>query len=305
MSGTPLSIGTCATLACLFEATAPKPGNVYRGADFEDLSYVDFLTSAAVLGPVMQEAAGRPLGETVLAGVQATRSVAGSNTNLGMILLLAPLAAVPRETPLAEGVGELLVQSTVDDARHVYEAIRLAQPGGLGRVQEADISEEPTITLREAMELAAERDLIARQYTHNFADVLQRLVPWLLESLAGGAALAPAIVDLQLRTLSEFPDSLIMRKCGPQVAQEASDRAAHVLSCAPPGDEAYEQALADFDFWLRSDGHRRNPGTTADLIAAALFVALREGQIETPYRFYAHQPSLSGAVCRLGSRGVK
>lgn len=196
MSGTPLSIGTCATLACLFEATAPKPGNVYRGADFEDLSYVDFLTSAAVLGPVMQEAAGRPLGETVLAGVQATRTVAGSNTNLGMILLLAPLAAVPREIPLAEGVGELLAQSTVDDARHVYEAIRLAQPGGLGRVQEADISEEPSITLREAMELAAERDLIARQYTHNFADVLQRLVPWLLESLAGGAALAPAIVDL-------------------------------------------------------------------------------------------------------------
>ena len=89
-------------------------------------------------------------------------------------------------------------------------------------------------------------------------------------------------MGLQLRLLAKFPDSLIARKCGPQVAQEASDRAAQVR--LQTGDAA-AAARAEFDFWLRSDGHRRNPGTTADLVTAGLFVALWCGLIAPPYRF--------------------
>jgi triphosphoribosyl-dephospho-CoA synthase len=283
---TNLSIGACATLACLFEATAPKVGNVHRGADFEDLGYVDFLASAAVLGPVMERAPARPLGETILAGVEATRGVAGTNTNLGMVLLLAPLAKAARASSLADGLGGVLAELTMDDARRAYAAIRLARPGGLGEVEEADVAREPTVGLVEAMRLAADRDLIARQYANGFAEVFDLLVPWLAEALGRGESLAAAIVENQLRLMSRFPDSLVVRKCGAAVGAEASDRAAHALSRGRPGDEAYERALADFDFWLRSDGHRRNPGTTADLIASALFVALRQGVIERPFRFY-------------------
>ncbi len=290
MSAEPLPIGACATLACLFEATAPKPGNVYRGADFEDLSYVDFLTSAAVLGPVLDRAAERPLGETVLQAVRATRQVAGTNSNLGMILLLAPLAKVPRPQPLREGVRQVLAATTEGDARQVYEAIRLAAPGGLGRVEQADVAHEPTVSLVEAMRLAAERDQIARQYAAGFVDVFERLLPWLQELLGRGESLSQAIVSIHVRLLSEVPDSLIVRKCGAALAAEASDRAARVLSSGRAGDEAYERALADLDFWLRSDGHRRNPGSTADLVAATLFAALREGQIEQPFRFYGPEP---------------
>lgn len=281
-----LPIGVCATLACLFEATAPKPGNVYRGADFDDLSYADFLTSAAVLGPILEQAAARPLGETIYAGVAATRQAVDTNTNLGMVLLLAPLAQAPRDTPLAAGAAQVLANLTHDDARQVYAAIRLAQPGGLGKVEAADVAEEPKIPLLEAMRLAADRDLIALQYVTDFDLVLNQLVPWLLDALAVGGGLGAAIVQTQLRLLSRFPDSLILRKCGPALAAEASDRAAQVLSCGMPGDEAYERALADYDFWLRSDGHRRNPGTSADLLAAALFAALRDGKIPQPFRFY-------------------
>ena len=97
-----LSIGKCATLACLWEVTAPKPGNVYRGADFEDLTFADFLTSAVVVGPIVDQCPQLGVGRTVLSAVQATRRTVGTNTNLGTLLLLAPLAAVGYGKALAK-----------------------------------------------------------------------------------------------------------------------------------------------------------------------------------------------------------
>lgn len=285
-----ISIGQCATLACLLEATAAKPGNVHRGSDFDDLTYLDFAVSAAVIGPVFEAGTDpqRPqrLGSLVLSSVEATRRAVATNTNLGTVLLLAPLALVPRYEPLDAGVRKVLQTLRADDARDVYAAIRLAQPGGLGRVTESDIHAAPPKDLLAAMQLAAERDLVARQYVDNFAEVLGKVVPWLQQGLSHGWALGDVIVHVQLRMLSEYPDSLIARKCGPGVALEAASHAGSVLRAGEPGDENYHAALADFDFWLRSDHHRRNPGTTADLIAAGLFVALREGVIGPPFRFY-------------------
>lgn len=282
----PLSVGACATLACAWEATAAKPGNVYRGADFEDLNYADFLTSAAVIGPIVEHAATAGVGATVLAAARATRAAVATNTNLGMLLLIVPLAAVPRERALVEGVGDVLRRLDVDDARQVYAAIRAAAPGGLGKVDQADVHDAapPTITLREAMGLAADRDLVARQYVDDFAEVF-----WTADQLAAAAVERPlgeAIVRAYLRLLAAHPDSLIARKCGVAAAEEVSARAATVLGMLEHGDEAFQAAKAEFDFWLRSDGHRRNPGTSADLIAAALFVLLRERRLHWPVRFY-------------------
>ena len=104
----------------------------------------------------------------MLGAIEATRRVVSTNTNLGIVLLLAPLAAVADCVDLAEGVEAVLAATTVDDARHVYHAIRLAQPGGLGEVSDQDIAREPTISLRDVMGLAADRDLIARQYANGF-----------------------------------------------------------------------------------------------------------------------------------------
>jgi triphosphoribosyl-dephospho-CoA synthase len=273
------SIGQCATLACLLEAAAPKPGNVHRGADFADLAFDDFAVSAVAIAPVMEAAVVRPLGATVLAAVEATRQAVGRNTNLGTVLLLAPLAKVPRHLSLESGVAEVLANCGPDDARDIYAAIRLAAPGGLGKVDEYDVAGPPPADLLAAMRAGAARDMVARQYAENFRHVLGVIAVWLREALANGWPLAASIVYVQMRTMAEYPDSLIARKCGPAVAQEASARAARVLAAGGPGNDDYYRALGDFDFWLRSDGHRRNPGTTADLIAAALFAGVRDGWI--------------------------
>ncbi len=275
----PFSIGQCATLACLLEVSAPKPGNVHRGADFEDLAFEDFATSTVAIAPAMEAAVDCRLGATVLAAVEATRQAVTTNTNLGTVLLLAPLAKVPRHVPLETGVADVLASCGPDDARDVYAAIRLAAPGGLGKVDEYDVAGPPPADLLAAMRAGASRDMVARQYAENFRQVLGLAVPWLREGIASGWPLAESIVYVQMRLMAEHPDSLIARKCGPAVAQEASDRAAHVLAAGTPGSKDYHRALADFDFWLRSDGHRRNPGTTADLIAAAIFSGLRDGWI--------------------------
>jgi triphosphoribosyl-dephospho-CoA synthase len=277
------TIGQSALLACLLEATARKPGNVHRFRDFDDLTYTDFLLSAVAVAPVLDRAAGRRVGATVLEGVRSTRRVVRTNTNLGMLLLLAPLAAVPPGPDFRPGVLTILDQLDREDSRLVYEAIRLANPGGLGRAAEQDVADEPTLPLRQIMALAADRDLVARQYADGFQTVFDEGVPALLRGWEQTGYLEQAIILCHLHLLAGHPDSLIARKCGPAVAGEASRRARVVLERGWPG--CGDEPLDEFDAWLTADGHRRNPGTTADLVAACLFVALCEDRIAWPATF--------------------
>jgi triphosphoribosyl-dephospho-CoA synthase len=273
-----LTLGQCATLACVFEASAPKVGNVHRGADFEDMTYVDLITAAVAIAPSFDAAEkGATVGTIIHSAVDAMCRAVACNAYLGTVLLMAPLAAVPRDVPLAQGVPKVLSSLDATDAQRVYEAIRIARPGGLGQVETADVAGPPPDDLITAMRLAADRDMVARQYATGFDTVLREVVPALLETISNRLSLADAIVRVQLQTMSRYPDSLIARKCGDLTAQRAADQAANVLALGQPGDEAYQRGLSDLDFWLRADGHRRNPGTTADLIAAALFAMLRDG----------------------------
>jgi triphosphoribosyl-dephospho-CoA synthase len=276
-----LSPCAAATLACIYEATAPKPGNVHPRAAFEDATcYAEFVSSAVAVGPILERAQYAGVGRTVLDAVTATRAVVGTNTNLGTLLLVVPLAAVPEEQSLQEGISAVFEGLTPDDTRAVYEAIRLSGAGGLGRAETADVfADDAPTDLVEAMRLAADRDLVARQYTNGFVDVFDGTATWIADGLARGWPLGESIVNAHVRQLASYGDSLIGRKCGPQIARESSERAAAVLASGGPGDAAYEQALAELDSWLRADGHRRNPGTTADFIAAGLFVLLREGRL--------------------------
>jgi triphosphoribosyl-dephospho-CoA synthase len=288
----PQRIAQHAGLACLLEVTAPKPGNVHRGADFEGLTYLDFATSALVIGPAMaRAAAGARLGQSVRDCIAATRAAVATNTNLGAVLLLVPLAMSPRGQSLSAGVKGVLGELDAEDARLVYEAICLAQPGGMGQVDEADVTGPAPSDLRHAMRLAADRDLVARQYVNDFADVFELVVPAIRMGVEAGWPLADTIVYAHLTTMSQHPDSLIARKCGVPTAVQAARIAEQVLQAGRPGDSAYHEAAADFDFWLRADGHRRNPGTTADLVTGGLFVALRDAIIESPLQFYAARPN--------------
>jgi triphosphoribosyl-dephospho-CoA synthase len=277
--------GQLATLACVIEATIPKPGNVHRGADFEDVTFLDFMTSAVAIAPAMQNATKNGVGATVLAATRDTHATVKTNTNLGIVLLLSPLAAATDYDALQESTQVVLDQMTPTDTALTYEAIRLAKPGGLGKTDSADVNEEPPQSLVEAMQLAAGRDLVARQYANGYQQVFEFVLPRIVQSLDSGLSLTHTVIQTHLRVMSEFPDSLIQRKLGEKVAEQSASRAAAVLDAGDPGDATYESALADFDFWLRSDGHRRNPGTTADLIAASLFAGLLNGSLRPPFAF--------------------
>jgi triphosphoribosyl-dephospho-CoA synthase len=260
----------------VLEVSAEKPGNITPSHDFADTSYEDMVRSAIALGPEIGRAGERRVGETVLGAVRATRGVAGVNTNLGIALLLAPLA---RAAAAGEPVREVLQALGVDDARAAYAAIRLAGAGGLDDPVEHDVHDEPEITLREAMAAAVDRDAIAAEYAGDFAVTLDLGRPALAAALGDGLSPRDAIVDLALRILAELPDSLIARKRGAAAAARVSEEAGRVLGAGGVRTDAGRRALAAFDASLRRDGNALNPGTTADLVTAVLFVALLEGEL--------------------------
>ena len=274
-----LSMGQCATLACVLEATARKPGNVHPQAAFYDLRYPDFVSCAIAVGPILEGALANGVGRTVAECVACSRMLVPTNVNLGMILLLTPLAAVADSQSLAAGVLDVLGRLTISDARAVYEAIRLAQPGGLGAVTEQDVAHEPTTDLVGAMRLAADRDMVARQYANGFREVLQEGMPSLVAAQAAGLDWEDAVIRCHLELMARHPDTLIARKLGWDEAQESARRAAEVLAAGWPETEESQRLIFKLDDWLRADGHSRNPGTTADLVAASLFAALREGKM--------------------------
>jgi triphosphoribosyl-dephospho-CoA synthase len=261
------------------EVLSPKPGNVSPGREFSDASTRDFLLSAESAAAAFSGAGRQSVGRTVLEAVRAVRQVVSHNTNLGIILLIAPLAAVPLRQSLEAGIESVLAGLTVEDSRDVYAAIRLAAPGGLGSAEEQDVAAEPSQTLRECMRLAADRDLIALQYADGFRDVLGCGREWLREAAVRTADQRQQVVELAVRLLAEFGDSLIARKCGAEVSERAAVLARRVLQAGWPDGQMASAAMVELDTFLRGDGHRRNPGTTADMTAAILFAALRDGQL--------------------------
>jgi triphosphoribosyl-dephospho-CoA synthase len=284
----PVNVGMAAQLACLLEVSAPKPGNVSPGRHFADLRYEDFLASALAIGEPMAAAGEHGVGVTVRQAVEATAQWSRSNTNLGIVLLFAPLARAASlsesDVSLPEGVRAVLEATTVDDARQAYAAIRLAGPGGLDRAEAQDVSGEPTMTLVEVMRLAAHRDTIASEYANGFEVTFALAVPALERARHEGLSWDDAVVETFLTVLAAVPDTHIARRSGAARAADVSTRARAVLAAGGVRADAGRLALDEFDRGLRDERNSGNPGTTADLTAAAIFVVLlgsAEGQTAT------------------------
>jgi triphosphoribosyl-dephospho-CoA synthase len=277
--------------ACLAELQALKPGNVSaHPLAYQDvqapLSVRDFVLSAHAIAVPITAPEKSSVGQRVLAAVSATRAAVATNTNLGIVLLAAPLlhAEQAREASqsLREALQKVLSSLTVADAQWVYEAIRLAEPGGMGVSAEQDIAHAPTVTLSQAMQLAAHRDAIAKAYGDNFAAVFDVGLPALeraLSALEGSALSKPWATTLMfLRVLAHQPDSLIARKWGETKAQEVSAQAAAYFKrgdgLLETRDTArlacFEAELAAWDKTLKLENI--NPGTTADFTVACLLV---------------------------------
>ena len=280
--------GWCTAVASILEAAAAKPGNVHPGASFADLAFADLAAAGIAIAPEFEAAAARPLGETILRAVTAAGAAAASNANLGIVLAVAPLAATPGPTvgpaPLSAAAADAVVAAAGPaDAAAIWTAIGQAQPGGLGRAARWDLAGPPPPAIREAMREAADRDSIARLWSEGYAELFTGPVKDLAAALADGWPLEAAIIRCHLRQLARRPDSLIGRRHGPTAAAEVTARAAALLAREPAAvsaaaDPDWLAAVAAFDASLRSP-RRLNPGTTADLVAAALYILLRDGHL--------------------------
>jgi triphosphoribosyl-dephospho-CoA synthase len=258
--------------ACSDELDAPKPGNVHVFASGHGMTAFEFVRSAeAAAGPLTMPSAG--VGERILGAVEATAAAVGSNTNLGIILLCAPLAATAelKHEDLCAGLAQVLDRLNVRDAELAFRAIVRAAPAGLGQSERHDVFAPVAVTLKAAMAEAAQRDRIARQYVCNFEDVIARGEFVLAAALARSTDRAWATLALYLDFLAAFPDSHIVRKYGADTANDVC-RAARTLNSRIKLGEAPSALLPDLLKWDASLKRRGiNPGTSADLTVATLF----------------------------------
>jgi triphosphoribosyl-dephospho-CoA synthase len=258
--------------ACRDELDAPKPGNVHRFSDGHRMTVSDFVRSAeAAAGPLTHR--GASVGARIDGAVEATFATVGSNTNLGIILLCAPLAAAAEQNQgdLDAAIADVLAGLDRSDADLAFRAIVRASPAGLGRAERHDVCAPATVTLKEAMAEAADRDRIARQYATDFDDVIGLGESTLMDALAHQQDPHWATLAVYLAFLSGFPDSHIVRKHGPIVAEATQKTAADLRARLQIGD-APDRLQADLLAW-DADLKRRgiNPGTSADLTVATLF----------------------------------
>ena len=258
--------------ACRDELDAPKPGNVHVFADGHRMTAAEFVRSAeAAAGPL--SAPGRRVGARIFAAVEATRAAVATNTNLGIILLCAPLATAAESQPagLRAALADVLRRLDLEDATLAFRAIALASPAGLGEA-EHDVREPATVTLARAMAEAAGRDRIAHQFSAGFADIFDRGLPAFDAAAERWADPKWATLATYLGFLTAFPDTHIVRKYGATVAEEVRQAAtAFERRLQAAGEPA--SLLADLLAWDYSLKQRAiNPGTSADLTVATLFV---------------------------------
>ena len=265
--------------ACLLDQQALKPGNVGLHGGGHGKTSQDFRRSAQASAELIT----RPdwsLGRRVREAASASWGVAGCNTNIGVLLLAAPLvSAYYREdsSALSQRVEEVLAETTVDDARDVYRAIQLMRPAGLGRVPQADVHDRPEVTLREAMELAARRDRIAAEYQDGFPVTFGEARPqWEALCLRWGER-RWAMVGVFLTLLALYPDSHIARVHGEEMARSVSGKIKKLADefCEAESPENYRPRLLELDALWKSSGI--SPGTTADLTLAGVLAARLDG----------------------------
>jgi triphosphoribosyl-dephospho-CoA synthase len=258
--------------ACEAELAAPKPGNVHIFAHGHGMEARDFVASAAAAAPHIA-APGSSVGQRIRGAVEATWAAVGQNTNLGIILLCAPLAhaALTAQSPdLRLETQRVLAALDVADAEDAFRGIARANPAGLGTAEAHDVSGPAEATLLDAMRAAAARDRIGFQYAHGFVDIFETGLGALAQARQRGHDGPRATLDIYMTFLCAFPDSHVARKYGIETAQAvmAQARRAAAQFEGASREAAFAGAL-DLDHKLKE--RRINPGTSADMTVAALF----------------------------------
>jgi triphosphoribosyl-dephospho-CoA synthase len=296
-------ISKCLQLAILLEVSAEKPGNVNLTSGFEGTTCQHFLASAVAAGPSFQEAAYRgtlvaekKLGIVEVGLGQLIKTCAsdvnawqrGGNTILGTIMLFAPIAVAAGMTPTNKNYAfdfsvlrkniDLVVKSTTAwDSVHLYEAVDIVSPSGLNEAPDLDVTDpgskerliKENVTLFDVFKIASAYDNICAEWVNNYSVTFDLAYPYLMEQLKS-KSLNTAVVHTFLKILSQCPDTFIARKVGKEKAQEVSSDAKAILELGGLETEKGQKSLKEFDLKLRLSQNKCNPGTTADLTAAAL-----------------------------------
>lgn len=267
-----------AQLALLLEVSGtPKPGNVDRHRDYETLRFEHFMAGAVgALSGLELAADGARVGWAFERAVAGMSDQTGGNTQFGALLVLAPLVRVAAGDDLSPTGAEAAVEATtVEDACDFYRAfehVDVAVDDPPTEFDELDVRrgvdatdavEARGLTLYDVMELSADRDGVAAEWTGGFERSFEA-AEWLLED---DGPIYRRASRAFLRLLADEEDTFIHTRNGPEAAAEATRRAQAVLD----GEENAETLAAEFR------DRDINPGTTADLTAAALFVALERG----------------------------
>lgn len=262
--------------ACHGELQALKPGNVHIHAPGHGMDIAHFERAAAAAAPFIADP-NLSVGKRILRATEASFAATGLNTNLGIVLLCAPLAKAAAETDVGTGLRRrlavILGTLSEDDADDAFAAIRIANPAGLGEVEDGDVRNSTTrLTLIKAMHLAANRDRIANAYVTAYEDIFDFALPALVEARQRAERDDLAVTTLHMTLLSEFSDSHIARKFGTKAADEVRIEARQRASQWTPITTVNSlNKLLEFDASLKARG--LNPGTTADFVVATLFAA--------------------------------
>jgi triphosphoribosyl-dephospho-CoA synthase len=304
-------ISKCLELAILFEISADKPGNVNSIVGFEGTRYEHFLASAVAAEPYFEWAAERGVevsrGEILVSDVGLGRIMKdcvadinnwqrGGNTLLGTVILLSPIAVAAGMTPtkeehvteipkLRENLKFVVESTTPEDAVDVYEAIKIANPSGLGKAPELDINDpnsinmirKEKISLYDTFIIASEYDTVCSEWVKNYPITFDVAYPCLIEQIRKTVDLNMAIIHTFLKILAEYPDTFVARKTGIERAREVSAMAKEVLKLGDLETSRGRKRLREFDHELRESSNLLNPGTTADIIAAALALSILGG----------------------------
>jgi triphosphoribosyl-dephospho-CoA synthase len=270
--------------ACELDVKALKPGNVSFESPGHGMTVSDFVASAeAIAEPITTP--GLAVGERIFRAIEATQRAVNCNTNLGIVMLLAPIIqaveyAARNHESLEHNLADVLENLSLADATWTYRAIQLAKPGGMGTSAKHDVAAAPSVTLLQAMQVAAERDQIARLYTTGYARLLQHGVPVWRKFLQRRHSEEWATTAIFLTYLAEENDSLITRKFGAKTSRRVSDtakrRSREMNEVSDPSQVRI--ALTEWDRELKREG--LNPGTTADLTVATIFLAAVQDALE-------------------------
>jgi triphosphoribosyl-dephospho-CoA synthase len=300
-------IARCLELAILLEASAPKPGNVSATTNFDKTSYTHFLASAVAAAPSFETAAQKGISvsqgkispadvgvgrliKTCIADINAWQH--GGNTLLGAVILLSPIAVAAGMTSATENFQhlrknlKLIIESTTPrDAVNMYAAIEIANPSGLGKAPNLDINDphsvnkilDDKIPLYNVFKIAEKYDTICSEWVNNYQITFDLAYPTLTKQLQNKDDPNSATVQTFLEVLAKVPDTFIVRKAGIEKSQDISLKARQILNLGGTETPLGKKRLKEFDKELRKSGNLLNPGTTADILAAALALSVLNG----------------------------